>query len=217
MNNDDPKSLLPGVASPPPTTTNYLSINKIKSSLVFCIMFYIPRFSKLLCNSGLGPHHTDTVTMMVTLCHSSSWWSPCQLFKGIGIYTMEFLICKKKAFCSSELPLYLSPPLWGLEEFGHVYWCGLKEWIGKTSSSCRKALRPHKIPKNISERRYKGACHSQAFSLSGLQILLYWFFFLEGGQICVSVIGCTHSFVLQSILDSKKKKKVEFLTIPMPD
>lgn len=177
MINDDPKSLLPGVASPPPTTTNYLSINKIKSSLVFCIMFYIPRFSKLLCNSGLGSHHTETVTMMVALCHSSSWWSPCQLFKGIGIYTMEFLICKKKAFCSSELPLYLSPPLWGLEEFGHVYWCGLKEWIGKTSSSCRKALRPHKIPKNISERRYKGACHSQAFMLSGLQILLCWFFF----------------------------------------
>ena len=169
-------------------------------------MFYIPRFPKLLCNSGLGRHHTETVTMMGALGHSSSWWSPCQLFKGMGIYMMEFLICKKKAFCSSELPLYLSPPLWGLEEFGHVYWWGLKEWIGKTSSSCRKALRPHKIPKNISERKYKGACHSQAFILLGLQILLYWIF-LEGvSNLCLC--DRLYSFLwAPEYIRLKKKKK----------
>lgn len=55
MMNDDSKPLFPIVSSP----TNHLSINKIKSSLVFCTMFYVPRFSSLFYNSDLGPHNVE--------------------------------------------------------------------------------------------------------------------------------------------------------------
>ena len=103
MMDDDPKPLWPVVPSP----TDHLSINKIKSSLMPCTVFYIPRFSKLLCNSGLGAQLRESGKMKVAFCNSSFWWSPGQLFRGIEIYILEFLICEEKGFCWSKLPTYL--------------------------------------------------------------------------------------------------------------
>lgn len=68
MMNDDPKPLQPAV---PPLPANFL-INKMKSPWVFGVMFYIPRVSTLLCNSGLGPHRREAATMVVALCSISS-------------------------------------------------------------------------------------------------------------------------------------------------
>lgn len=97
-----------------PSPTDHLFINKIKSSLVLYTMLYIPRFSKLLCNSGLGSHHKGRWRRLFAIAHS---YDPLASYLGEPTYIRWYIwFVKRKPFAKVNFPAMSIFTLWGLQE-----------------------------------------------------------------------------------------------------